>query len=276
MSVQRSVRLMLLSTLCFAFMNAIIKELSYLPVFQVVFLRSVFNSGLSAWELKRKNLSLWGNQPLLLIFRGLSGFIAFSLFVYTLQNMPLSSAVTLHNLSPIFTTLIALFFLNERFPYYRFIFYFIAFGGVFLIKGFDDSISVGLLGIALLSSFFSGVSYNLVRGLKESDAPERVVFYFVSIATLCSIPFALKDWHDLQPRDLLWVLAMAILTHIAQHAMTKAYHLSEASVVSILSYMGIVYASLLGMLLFHEYLSWQNALGMLMIFIGILANIFIR
>lgn len=267
---------MLISTLSFALINLIIKELSYISVFQVVFLRSVFNSIYSFFYLKKNHIPLKGNYQRNLILRGISGFIAFSLFVYTIQKMPLATAVTIQYLSPIFTTLIALFFLEEKFPKIRFLFYLVAFLGVFLIKGFDNSVSFFLIFVGITSSFFSGVSYNLVRSLRNTDEPELVVFYFVFIAMLFSFPFAIWEWKSLGWKEFLLVLGMSILTQVAQTAMTKAYQAETLGKLSILNYLGILYAILLGYLFYHETLDVYHIIGILCILIGVLANILIQ
>lgn len=270
------VQLMLISTLSFAFINLIIKELSYISVFQLVFLRSLLNSIYSYIYLKKNQISLRGNYQRNLILRGISGFLAFSLFVYTIQNMPLATAVTIQYLSPIFTTLIALFFLNEKFPYIRFLFYAIAFLGVFIIKGIDNSISLFLILVGIISSFFSGISYNLVRSLRNTDEPELVVFYFVFIAMLFSFPLALLEWKSLGIKELLLVIGMSILTQIAQTAMTKAYQSEALSKLSILNYLGILYAIFLGYLFYHEKIDFYQIVGTLCILSGVLANILIK
>ncbi len=267
---------MLISTLSFAFINLIIKELSYISVFQIVFLRSIFNSIYSFIYLKKHRISLKGNYQRNLILRGISGFIAFSLFVYTIQNMPLATAVTIQYLSPIFTALIALFFLHEHFPILRFVFYIIAFLGVFIIKRVDNSVSYLYLIVGLASSFFSGVSYNLVRTLRNTDEPELVVFYFVFIAMLLSFPFAVLEWKTLSWKEVVMVLSMAFLTQIAQTTMTRAYQIEELSKLSILNYLGILYAIFLGYLFFNETINFYHIIGMICILSGILANIFIK
>ncbi len=270
------VRLMLISTFSFAFINLIIKELSYISVFQIVFLRSVLNSVYSYFYLKKNQISLKGNYQRNLILRGLSGFLAFSLFVYTIQNMPLATAVTIQYLSPIFTTLIALFFLEEKFPIIRFLFYFIAFLGVFIIKGLDNTVSLFFILMGITSSFFSGISYNLVRSLRNTDEPELVVFYFVFIAMLLSFPFAILEWKNLGIKEILLVLGMSILTQIAQTAMTKAYQSEALGKLSILNYLGILYAIFLGYLFYHEKVDFYHIIGTLCILSGALANIWIK
>jgi len=270
------VRLMLISTFSFAFINIIIKELNYLSVFQIVFLRSIFNSLYTFIYLKKRQISLKGNYQRNLILRGFSGFIAFSLFVYTIQNMPLATAVTIQYLSPLFTTIIALFFLNEKFPWIRLVFYLMAFLGVYFIQGFDHSVGYLLVGIGLISSFFSGISYNLVRSLRNTDSPELVVFYFVFIAALFSLPFAILNWQSIGLKEFLMILGMSILTQVAQTSMTKAYQLETLGKLSILNYLGILYAVVLGYLLYDEKIDFYHTMGTILIFASILSNVLIK
>ncbi|MDH5604752.1 MAG: EamA family transporter, partial [Cyclobacteriaceae bacterium] len=88
------ISLMLAATFFFALMNVMVKLVPDIPSVEVVFVRSVVSLVISYFFLKLKKIPIWGNNKKLLLLRGLSGAMALILYFYTLQEMPLATAVT--------------------------------------------------------------------------------------------------------------------------------------------------------------------------------------
>lgn len=105
---------MLLAALSFSVMNVCIKMVTHIPPMQVVFFRC-FTAMLIAFFYVFKSGTNWvGSNRKLLFLRGFFGTVALYTFFLTIQNMPLASAVTIQYLSPIFTTIVAMFLLKEK------------------------------------------------------------------------------------------------------------------------------------------------------------------
>ena len=79
---------------------------------------------------RRKRIPYFGNNKRVLLLRGLFGTTALMLFFYTIQVLPLASAMVIHYLSPIFTALIAHFFLKERLKLNQIFFFIVSFAGI--------------------------------------------------------------------------------------------------------------------------------------------------
>src|SRR6478735_1867356 len=105
---------MLIAGFSFAWMNACVKSIGYIPVVEVILFRAGITLVISYFILKKKKVNPWGTHHKFLIARGLFGAGGLVCFFYTLQQMALANAIVIHYLSPIFTTLIAMFFLNEK------------------------------------------------------------------------------------------------------------------------------------------------------------------
>ena len=105
---------MLGSTLAFALMQICVKFLPHIPAHELILFRSIVSVVLSVAMLQKLGLPLLGNNRKVLLMRGIFGTTALLMFFYTLQNIPLASAVTLQYLSPIFTALFAAIFLKEK------------------------------------------------------------------------------------------------------------------------------------------------------------------
>src|SRR3954463_177930 len=131
---------MLLATFAFSVMNVFVKQLYRIPAMEIVFFRCLVSAVICFVGISRARVDWKGNNNALLIARGTFGTLALFAFFITLQNIPLATAVTISYLSPIFTTLIGVFLLGEEVRPIQWLFYALAFGGVFVIKGFDASV----------------------------------------------------------------------------------------------------------------------------------------
>ena len=152
------VRAMFLSTLAFFLANTLVKQVSHIPAMEVVFFRCAIASIFCFVGLHRAGADWKGSNRKLLFLRGFFGTTALFLFFTTLQNIPLASAMTIQYLSPIFTSVIAIFVLSEQVRRLQWLFYAIAFSGVLLIERFDARISLFFLTIGIVSAFCSGVA----------------------------------------------------------------------------------------------------------------------
>src|SRR5688572_8655942 len=169
---------MFLSTLAFFLANICVKQVSGIPAMEIVFFRCAIASAFCLIGLHRAGEDWKGTNHMLLLMRGVFGTTALFLFFVTLQNIPLASAMTIQYLSPIFTTVIAIFFLGESVARLQWLFYALAFAGVLLIERTDPRISPFFMVIGVISAFCSGMAYNLVRSMKGKEHPLTVVLHF--------------------------------------------------------------------------------------------------
>ncbi len=276
MPINRGVRNMLFATFIFAIMNVCVKFLRHIPAVEIIFFRCVISLFLTLAILKARKLKVWGNHKTLLILRGSVGSAALILFFITLQNMPLAGAVTIHFLSPIFTTILGIFIVKERVSFWQWLFFLLSFIGVYLIYGFDERMSSIYVIMGLLAAFFSGIAYNIIRKLNISEHPLVIVLYFPLVATPVTAIFSLFDW--VQPQGWDWVLLMMVglLTQMAQYLMTTAYQSEDLSKVAPLNYLGILYALGFGFLFFGEVYPYLAFLGIVLVLCGVLLNLYFK
>jgi drug/metabolite transporter (DMT)-like permease len=267
---------MLLSTLFFTVMNLLVKMVPNIPAIEIVFFRSLVSLVLSYGFLARSGISVWGNNKKLLIGRGISGAVALVLYFTTLQVMPLASAVTIQFLSPIFTTILGIFIVKEKVKPWQWAFFAVAFGGVLVIEGFDPRISAffGVMGI--ISSLFSGFTYNLIRKMGTSEHPLVIVFYFPLVTLPVTGMYCYFFW--VNPIGIEWLLLISIgvMTQFAQYYMTRAYQNEELSKVAPLKYFGVLYAIILGYVFFGETFNWLTYMGMIMVIVGVILNVWYK
>lgn len=267
------VRHMLLATFWFALMNLAVKKLAHLPTMELVFFRCGIASVIGLVSLSKEGVEWWGVNRKLLFLRGAFGTIALFSFFYTLQRMPMGTAVTIQYLSPVFTSIFAIFILRERVRPLQWFWFMLSFLGVLLIKGFSDGVSWSLLGIGIASAVFSALAYNMVRVLKQREHPLVVVLHFQLIGALAGAVSLFWLWTTPSWSDLPYIFLMGLFTQWGQDNLTRSLQSERIARVSVLNYLGVVYALFLGFLFFGEAPDWKDLAGILLVLAGVILNI---
>lgn len=273
MKFSDGVKCMIISIVAFSVMHLCVKLLPRIPIFEIIMARSVFSLIMCLIVLRKKHINPWGNNKKVLILRGIVGLLGLTFFFTSVQNIPLASAITISNLMPVFTLLLAMLILKEKVSPYKWIILVFAFIGVYLIKGFDNRISLPDLFIAVGAAFFAGSAHFIVRKLRESESPSVIIFYFPLVTIPVISPFVISNWVSPEPDEWLILSCVAVFTHIGQWFLTKAYQLEEVSNVAHIYFLGVVLALLYGYLFFGESFSIPSLAGMLLIVGAVVLNV---
>lgn len=272
----KAILYMLISVVGFALMNLTVKFLDRLPATELVLFRSLVSLLLSLYFLRRRGISPWGNHKKFLIARGLCGVTALSMFFFTLQRLPLASAITLQYLSPIFTALFGMLILREKVQPWQWLFFAVSFAGIVLIKGFDPRITPLLFFLGIGSALFAGLAYVFVRRVKDTDHPLVVVFYFPLVATPVMAVVSAFNWITPVGWEWLLLLAMGIFTQIAQLNMTKALQTAEVNEIASLKYLGILFALGFDFFLFQVEYATMALIGIALVVGGVVLNVLLK
>jgi len=267
--VPPGIKYIVLSTVFFALMNVGVKYLKTMPAYEIVFFRALVTLVVVFFFLRQRKLSPWGNNKKYLILRGLAGTAALVMYFYTLQKMPLASAVTIQYLSPIFTIIIAGILLKESPRPIQWLFFLISFAGVVMVKGFDPRVTVPELMLGISAAVCSGLAYNFIRKLKVYDHPLVVVFYFPLVTVPIVGLYTFTHWVNPSPEEWIIMILIGLATTVAQVFMTKAYQVDKAANISNYNYLGTVYAIIIGFFLFGESFGPLAAGGIGLIILGV-------
>lgn len=270
--ISRGVRFMIVAMLLLAGQHVLVKELTLLPVAQLILFRGIISLSICSFFLFQSGSSFKGNNYPLLAIRGIIGTASLASFFYTIHNMPLASAITISYLSPIFLGGLAIYFLKEKMAPTQGLSLLISFSGVVLLKGFDTRITFIELFIAILSALLAALAHFFVRKLKGEN-PLVVLFYFSLIIIPIATPFAIMDWVKPDTSQWLLLILFGIVSHTGQFYLTKAFKEEETTKISGIYYLGILISVALGFYLFNETFSLEGYLGMLLIVFGVLISI---
>lgn len=272
-----SARYMVLSALGFASMGALVKLCSAegIPVMEIVAARAFVSLVLSVMDIKRKRISLLGNQRGLLLARGAIGTFALICVFYALTSLPFAEATVLQYLHPAFTAILAIVFLGERVQRSTLVCIILSMAGLvivvrpeFLFGAISTHFSPLAVMAAVLGALGSGIAYVLVRKLSATEDPSVIILYF----PLLALPIALIVLSDnfVVPQGWQWLLliAVGIATQIGQIGLTKSMQTETAGKATSYSYLQVVFAALLGWLIFEEIPSLWTWFGAVLIIGG--------
>ncbi|MDA0196927.1 MAG: DMT family transporter [Bacteroidetes bacterium] len=275
MRFSRGVYHMLISTVLFQFMNVCVKLLPNIPSIEIIVFRSLVSLIICLVSLKSQRISIWGNNKKLLLFRGSTGAVALILYFRLIQEIPLANAVILQYLAPIFVTLIGIVMVNEAVKPIQWLFFLISFSGIVIVQGFDIRIEFSHILIGATASFFSGLAYNSIRKMKTTEHPLVIIFYFPLVTLPFAGTYSAFNWVTPNGWEWLYLLLVGLFTQFAQYFMTKSLQSEELSKVSIINYLGIIFALIFGFA-FGETFNLMTYLGMATVILGVLLNIFYK
>ncbi|MGO1245338.1 DMT family transporter [Sphingobacterium sp. JB170] len=263
---------MLIAGFLFAIMNVCVKQVSHLPTMEVVLFRSIISLAICFVILKKLQIPLFGNNKVLLSIRGIAGCIGLIGSFYTLQNIPLASAVTINYLSPMFTAMLGIFLVKQRLRPIQYLYFVMAIGGVLALKGFDSRISMMDLTIGLTAALSAGLAYNIIARLKTSEHSLVIIFYFPLVTLPIVSIFTILDWHSPSSTDYVYLLSIGLLSQGAQYYMTRSYQQANLGKIASLNYLGVIYAITFGYFFFGEQLNSHSTIGIVLILLAVVLN----
>ncbi len=264
---------MFLSTFFFALANVFVKKVAHLPAMEIVFFRCLLGTLFCFYGLRKDRADWLGKNRLQLFLRGFFGTTALYCFFVTVQNIPLATAMTIQYLSPIFTSIVAIFLLKESVRAMQWLFYAIAFAGVLFIEQIDARVSPFFLALGVISAFGSGMAYNFVRGLKEKEHPLTVVLHFQLVGLIAGGLFSIFDWQTPSGWDWLYLFLIGVTSQLGQIFLTNALQKERAASVSIIVYTGLIYGISIGWIVFGEPQTLLSMFGMVLVVLGVVLSI---
>lgn len=267
---------MLLSVVLFTTANALVKSIGYLPTTQIVFMRSLISLLMCAAYVKYRRFPFFGVNRKWLVIRGAFGVIGLTLFFFTIQNIPLATATVIQYLSPIFTVILAMLYLDQRVRPIQWVFMLVALTGVIILNGLDPNVRLSYVLIGIASAFFASVAYMATVKCSATDHPVLIVMYFHLLATPIMGSYSFFHWVALSSHEWLVGLTVGVISVFAQIAMAFAITKEDASVVTPFKYVGAVLAWLVGIYFFEEQIGVWGTIGLLVVSAGVILNTLAR
>ena len=269
---------MVASVICFSIMDICVKWLDYYPVGQVLFLRFSIGFIPIFFIIPRDKIFNFykTSRPGLHAFRAVCGALAIIALFYGLRELPLADVISLTFAGPIFVTIASIFFLSEKVGVKRWSAVFLGFFGMILIiqPAFRE-LNYYYISPIIFCIFFACVAIS-VRSLSKTEANYTIAFYFTFLCTLIGLgSLFFVNWIMPTKIDFLIFLIIGLCGSIANLLLTQSYRLAEASLVTPIKYLSLVFAIIFGFLIWGEIPKALTLLGAGLVIISSLI-IFVR
>ena len=260
--------LIVVSAAGFSSMHAVIRHVSEdLHSFEVAFFRNAFGLlALTPFFVRHGAAMLRTDRlPLHLLRAGLQ-VVSMLAFFTALRTTPLALASALSFTAPLFAAVGAFVFLREHFRLRRLIALLFGFGGALVI------LRPGLVAIdrgsalVLSSSLLWAVTMLLIKHLSATESSLTLTAYMGLLMTPLSALPAATVWRTPDLAELGWLALLGSVGGLSQLAMAEAFRRAEATAVLPFDYSRLIWASLLGYLVFAEVPEVWTWVGGTMIF----------
>ncbi|WNJ99768.1 DMT family transporter [Thalassospiraceae bacterium LMO-JJ14] len=246
--------IVLIASLVSVIMSSLIKQVGQtIPVIEILFVRqilvliiispvifknraTVFKSNIYGMHFLRASLSIFAM------------YLGFSAVV----NMPLAEVTAISFARILFTTILAIIFLNEVIGLRRWTSIIIGFVGVLVIIRPDpDNINIYAL-MAVTSALFVSAVQIILRKLSQIDKPSTIlVFHSVTITLVMAIP-AYIQWIMPSIDEMIFIVMIGSLMSLMQWMFIQALKVGEAAAIAPMEYVRLLYAGIIGIVFFAE------------------------
>ncbi len=259
----------MLSALCFAFMNAFVRLSGDLPSIQKSFFRNLVAFIFAFFMLRRQgaDFSIHPGCIKPLILRSICGTVGILCNFYAVDHLVLSDASMLNKMSPFFAILFSYFLLKEKLNPAQAVAVVVAFiGSLFIIKPSFLNMDLFPSLIGLMGGLGAGAAYTFVRKLGQmGERGAFVVFFFSGFSCLVTLPFLIFDYHPMSLLQILILLAAGLSAAGGQFTITAAYFYAPAREISVFDYSQIIFAAALGFFLFGQIPDGWSVIGYILI-----------
>ncbi|MEO0750185.1 MAG: DMT family transporter [Pseudomonadota bacterium] len=245
---------MLLTGVCFVAVTALVKVLgTRIPAPEAAFLRYAlglvfllpFLGTLRETKLDRATWMLFG-------WRGVAHTLAVTLWFFSMARIPIADVTAMNYLSPIYVTLGAALFLGERLAARRIIAVLVALLGALIIlrPGIRE---VGPGHIAMIfTAILMGASYLMAKILSERCSAAVVVALLSISCTVGLAPLAALNWVTPTLWELTILMGVATMATAGHYTMTLAFRAAPLTVTQPVTFLQLVWAVTLGVVVFGE------------------------
>lgn len=245
---------MLVAGFSFVGVNGIVRYLGTdLPAAQAAFLRFGFGVLIllpAIFAALRR-----GFGPGLLRLYGVRGAVhtvAVILWFYAMARIPLAEVTAIGYLNPVLVTLGAALFFGERLTQVRLIAFGVAMlGAVIILRPGLRDVSSGHLA-QLAAAMFFAASYLVGKELSTRASAAAVVAMLSLAVTIGLLPIAIWVWVPVTMAQLGWLALVAAFATFGHYCMTQAFQVAPMAVTQPVTFLQLLWATLVGTFVFNE------------------------
>lgn len=245
---------MLVTGLCFVVVTGVVRHLGTgLPAAQSAFIRFLYGIlFLAPTLLPAVKRGIPPQVWKLALSRGVLHVAAVILWFYAMARIPVAEVTAIGYLNPIVVTVGAALFLGERLAIRRMVAIAIALVGAIVIlrPGFRD-VAPGHLS-QLGAAICFGLSFLFAKRLASLAAPSTIIALLALTVTIGLAPLAWAVWVPPTWVQMGWLAVVAAFATIGHYTMARAFAAAPLTVTQPVTFLQLVWATLLGWFAFGE------------------------
>jgi drug/metabolite transporter (DMT)-like permease len=245
---------MLVTGVLFVGVTGIVRHLgSDMPAVEGAFIRYAFGTALMLPALRPLLRRPPGRrQTGLYAARGFVHGFAVMLWFYAMARIPIAEVTAIGYTAPIFVTIGAALFLGEPLQLRRILAVVAAFAGaVIILRPGLQEVSSGQLAQLCAAPLFA-TSFLMAKSFTRGEDPAVIVFMLSLFCTLTLLPGAIWQWRPPTAEEVGWLALTAVIATAGHYTLTRAFEAAPITVTQPVQFLQLVWATLLGMIVFGE------------------------
>ena len=266
---------LILASFFFSLMTVCVKKIdNRIPIYELVFFRSLLSLLITSLIINKKNLNPWGKNKPLLILRGILGTIALVCIFYAIKNMPLNISTVIQYTYPIFISIFAGVLINEKITKNLIIASITGWLGILIILNPYQLSSLNIeldkftVLIAFLGAISTALAYITVKKLSLTEDIFIIIKYFPLISVITLSPIVFFNWVTPNINDLIWIIGIGMFTQAGQTFLTIGLKKLPTSEAARINYLQVLFGSLWGILFFNELININFIFGAVLVLLG--------
>ncbi|MFY9589257.1 DMT family transporter [Rickettsia endosymbiont of Halotydeus destructor] len=222
--------------------------------FEVAFFRFLFSALiLLPFVVYYGTETLKTSRPFVHILRGLLLFFGMTSWTYGLTIAPVTTATVISFSIPLFTLVLAIFFLNENIIWQRWVVTLIGFIGVVItLKPHASDFNPEILFFVLAAISFAMLDIiNKKFVVKESMI--SMLFYSAIVTAIVSVPPAVQYWQTPTMFELTLLFILGCSGSLILFFLLKAFTLVDATATAPYRYLELIISALAAYIVFNEF-----------------------
>jgi drug/metabolite transporter (DMT)-like permease len=205
------------------------------------------------------------------LLRSISGLFAHLFFYVAIFYVPLVDANLLLSAAPVWVPLLLRLFLRQVVARELWVSTLVGLIGVgFILHPHLQTLNRGAI-YGLVSGIMLAIALITVRVLARTEPPARQLFYYSLVSTLICLPLMMRNWQTIHVHEVFLLCSVGLLLFLQQFFLVQALRYIDAGLLSPMSYFTIVFAGVLGWLLWSETPDMRTFIGVaLVLFSGLL------
>lgn len=254
-STGHGIAVLVVGMLFFSLLDVVSKLLGPLmPVTQILwvrFLAFVPLALLMAWR-PGQGIAWRTRRPYLQAFRGLFLVVEMGMFVWAFKTMPLADVQSIAAVTPLMVMALAVPMLGETVGWRRWLAIAVGLAGVLLIvrPGFQE-LGTGTL-VALVGAVLWAFYQIMLRIVGREDSASTTAVWSAVMGAIAMSFIAPFDWVAPTPYGWLLLAAAAIFGALGHTIYSRAFVYAPAGVLQPFTYLMLVFAVILGWLIFDH------------------------